>query len=493
MSFTSVAFLIIFFPICILVYYFMNEKYRNVFACIMSIVFYSWCGIKFLILMLVSSTLMYVVGRLIEKSDSTIKKRILLILAITYNIVILFFYKYLFNIFPSALDIWQGITSQEISFISLPLGISFYTFSLMSYVIDIYWEKCKANHSLVNVYLYVLFFPKVVQGPIMRYSDFESQLNSKTVNIDGLNIGLERFIKGMVKKLLIADKIQLLVNYSFNNITDANVDAIPAWIGIISYLLQLYYDFSGYSDMAIGLGNMMGFKLPENFDHPYMASSVAEYWRRWHISLGEWFRDYMYMPCSRWIISRKLIGKLKKNKMLVCDLFALAITWLFTGIWHGCGEKFVIYGLWWFAFIAFERIRDNFRKNYRKKKKLPLKKDSWWQVILNHLETAVAVVFGQVIFRSSSMSEVLLYWQKMLSFDFSDSVLIFKEVNNYTIFIFIVAIIFCFPVLNVIKDKFISKNTALTIIYRITLVIFAVIAFSSAVSSGYTAFLYEIY
>lgn len=494
MSFTSAVFLIIFFPVCILFSYLMKKEYRNIFLCICSMLFYFWCGLKFLILILVSATFAYLFGILIEKASNLTVKRLILVTALLYNIGVLFLYKYLFDLFPDFLSIWASFTHRDAAMIQspvLPLGISFYTFSILSYILDVYWEKCSAQRNILNVYLYILFFPKVVQGPIMRYSDFETQLHDKEVNIEKLNLGFERFIKGMFKKVMIADQLQPLVTYSFNNIR--YVGTIPAWIGIFAYLFQLYYDFSGYSDMAIGLGYMVGFKLPENFNHPYMSKSASEFWRRWHSSLGEWFRDYVYMPCFRTIMEIGWIDKIKKKKMLFCDLMALLFTWILTGIWHGSGKKFLVWGLWWFTFIAFERLRDEHRKKVRKAKKLPLKKNTWWQNILDYFVTFIAVLLGQVVFRAESLIDALVYWKRLLVWNTTDGVTFLHQFDNYMVFALTIGLIFCFPVYDVLKEKLFFKNIFTKVVYRVLLLGVAFIAFSYAVSAGYSAFLYEVF
>lgn len=495
MSFTSAVFLIIFFPVCILFSYLMKKEYRNVFLCVCSMFFYFWCGLKFLILILVSATFAYLFGILLERAKNITYKRIVLTTALLYNIGVLFFYKYLFDLFPDFLSIWASFTHRDAAMIQspvLPLGISFYTFSILSYILDVYWEKCRAQRNILNVYLYILFFPKVVQGPIMRYSDFEKQLyNGGGGNIEDLNLGFERFIKGMFKKVMIADQLQPLVTYSFNNIR--YVGTIPAWIGIFAYLFQLYYDFSGYSDMAIGLGYMVGFKLPENFNHPYMSKSASEFWRRWHSSLGEWFRDYVYMPCFRTIMEIGWIDKIKKKKMLFCDLMALLFTWILTGIWHGSGKKFLVWGLWWFTFIAFERLRDEHRKKVRKAKKLPLKKNTWWQNILDYFVTFIAVLLGQVVFRAESLIDALVYWKRLLVWNTTDGVTFLHQFDNYMVFALTIGLIFCFPIYDVLKEKLFFKNIFTKVVYRVLLLGVAFIAFSYAVSAGYSAFLYEVF
>lgn len=379
---------------------------------------------------------------------------------------------------------------------ALPLGISFYTFSLISYLLDVYWGICKVQRNYLNIWLYVTFFPKVIQGPVMRYADFEKQLHDRTVDLTGMNEGLERFIKGMFKKVMIADQLQGLVAYSFSNIGD--VGTIPAWIGIICYMLQLYYDFSGYSDMAVGLARMVGFTIPENFDHPYISSSVAEYWRRWHISLGAWFRDYVYTPVIRSLLGKKWTQKVKKP-FLMCDALALVVTWILTGIWHGSGLQFLIFGLWFCLFIVLERLRDDRRKALKKQGKLKTLKRTGWQKAADHIGTMLAVVVGMVFFRADSAGTALQYIRRMLIWNTTDGILMLHQFNNYLVVFLIVALVFVFPVYGKIKEKVRSLVTgtkwapAVFVAYRVGLIAAFLLSFSFMVSSGHTSFLYEVF
>lgn len=493
MIFTSAVFLIMFLPVCIIANYFMAERYRNTFLCIMSFLFYFWCGLGFLILLFISATLVYVFGHMIDRAEGR-KRKAWLIIGIVFHLGVLFYYKYASDALGTGLQWLTAMTGQDFPIsahsLALPLGISFYTFSALSYLLDIYWEKCHAQSDIMNVYLYMLFFPKVVQGPIMRYLDFKDQLKGRRVDLDGLNAGFERFIKGMVKKVMIADRLQPLVAYSFEHI--GKVGTIPAWIGAMAYLFQLYYDFSGYSDMAIGLGYMVGFRLPKNFDHPYMAAGASEYWRRWHITLGQWFKDYVYMPCFRSILGRKWIRKFRQP-MIVCDITALLVVWCLTGIWHGSGLKFLLWGLWWFVFIAFERLRDARRKKTRKLKNLPLKKNTMLQNIGDRIVSIIAFVFGQVLFRADSIQIALAYFKRMIVWDHRDGILFLHQFNNYTVFILAAGLLFCFPVYDKVKRLLFEKNRVLQSLYRLGLLAAFFVAFTYLISAGYSSFLYEVF
>lgn len=493
MSFTSEVFLIVFFPLLVIINYGIKERWRNGFLCGASIIFYGWCGLKFLLLILVSASLAYLFGLSVERARTLAAKRRILLLSIGCHLFVLFFYKYLFALFPGALDVWQrfrGTAAQEIETLVLPLGISFYTFSIISYLLDIYWEKCRAQKNLLNVWLYVLFFPKVIQGPIMEYSAFEAQLSGRELNLDTLNQGAVRLIKGMFKKVMIADQLSVLVQYAFNDVS--HMGTITAWGGIMAYLLQLYYDFSGYSDMAVGLGLMAGFVLPENFDHPYLAKSVGEYWRRWHISLGQWFRDYVYMPVSRFLVEREWIGRFP-HPMLVCDVLSLLAVWTLTGIWHGSGFKYFAWGIWYFLFIAAERIRDFHRKQRRKKRGIKGKKLSLPQRLGDRLLFLAALVFGQVIFRAKTFSDACVYVKRLLFWTPGDSWYIFYELNNYRVFALVLGLVFIFPVYGLLEAKVQKGGAAAQLTYRICLLLAAFVVFCYAVGSGYSAFLYEVF
>lgn len=500
MAFTSVVFLVLFFPACVLINYFLAEKYRNVFLCAASLVFYFWCGIQFLVLIIASSCFAYALGLLITRAKRAGIKKLLLIFGIAVNVGALCYYKYLFNILAALTPWLASMAGHEVTIMSqspaLPLGISFYTFSLLSYLLDVYWGICEAQKNYLNIWLYVAFFPKVVQGPIMRYADFEGQLHDRTVDLTGLNEGLERFIKGMFKKVMIADQLSGLVAYSFSNI--GGVGTVPAWISVICYMLQLYYDFSGYSDMAVGLARMMGFTIPENFDHPYMSSSVAEYWRRWHISLGAWFRDYVYTPVIRSLTQKKWAKKLKKP-FLVCDALALVVTWTLTGIWHGSGLQFLIYGLWFGMFIILERLRDDHRKTLKKQGRLKTLKRTGWRKALDHVVTMLAVTIGMVFFRADSLTTALRYLKRMFVWSAVDDVLMLSECRNYLVVFLVVALVFVFPVYGKVKAKMrhlfagTKWEPVARLGYRIGLFAAFLLSFVFAVSNGYESFLYEVF
>lgn len=489
MSFISPIFLIFFLPISLLIYLNIKDEYKNILLLFLSLIFYFWCGLNFLILILISSTVVYLTAYLISKTENTALKRFIVILSILYSLLVLIYYKYLVSIIGNTdIPFLKIISINYNNELILPLGISFYTFSIISYILDIYWGKCNFQKNIINSYLYILFFPKITQGPIMRYSDFEEQINNRSISSENIIKGCERFMIGMVKKIIIADPLIPLVNYSF--MSQPEVGTITSFIGIFAFLIQLYFDFSGYSDMAIGIGNMFGIKLPENFNYPYTSKSVTEYWRKWHITLGHWFRDYVYMPIFRYFSTSDI--SITKNNIIVCDIIALLVVWILNGIWHGNGLKFLIYGLWWFVFIVYERIRDKFRSKIRKKKGLPLKKNSLFENIIDYFEVFVAIIFGQVIFNAQSLDFVKLYFNNLINLNFKDGIKVLMFFDNTVIFSFVFGLIFCFPVYKYIKE-YVNRSIFRKIVYSIILILLFFIAFCYSITDGYNAFLYEIY
>lgn len=498
MSFSTALFLFLFMPICLAGYWLADKKYKNIFLCAISILFYAWSGFAFLLLILFSTGIAYILGLRISKSTET-KRKVYLVVGIIYNIGVLFYFKYfewLANVLIGWIQNFNPSFNLDIKAVSLPLGISFYTFSILSYLLDIYWEKSKAQSKVSNLLLYVLLFPKVMTGPIMRYADFEHQLYDRPYDMSFISGGLERFIKGLVKKVLIADRVAPIVSYAFTDVSQINT--LTAWLGIVGYLIQLYYDFSGYSDMAIGLGNMLGFRLPENFDHPYMSKSVSEYWRRWHITLGEWLKDYVYMPVFRHYMLKK--SPVKKISMHKIDIIALFATWLIAGIWHGAGINFIMYGLWYFMFISIERLLELRKKKLIKSNKIKKRDDSLWVVTIKRLTTIFAIIIGQIMFRSSSLHDLSLYIKSLFSMNFSGYEATLLRLNNSLIFAMVIGIIFCFPIYNLTKMK-IKKIledkpiAALTInsLYKICLLLAYFIVLLYISGSDHTPFLYEVF
>lgn len=341
MVFTNSFFLFAFLPVVLFGYYMLQKKVflQNLFLAVASLLFYGWAAPKLMLLIMGSIIINYSTALGVDKVQSRKGRLICIFGGIFCNIGILFYFKYA----GWFCEILQKIFKNEIGVveIALPLGISFYTFQAMSYIIDVYRKKVRAQKNFLIVALYILMFPQLVAGPIVRYAEIEQQICEVRNFIAGeFSVGVERFIKGFSKKILLADTLAVIADKAFSLNAQGELERTMAWLGAIAYALQIYYDFSGYSDMAIGLGKMLGFNYPENFDYPYFSTSITDFWHRWHMSLGLWFREYVYIPLGG---SRK--GRLR-------TIINLIITWLATGLWHGANLSFVAWGgvLWTFAY-----------------------------------------------------------------------------------------------------------------------------------------------
>lgn len=384
MVFSSSIFIFGFLPVTLLGYYLMkwNRGIQNVWLVAVSVFFYAWGEPRIVFLMLLSILMNYVFGLLADRFRQRKKAAYACIVGmLVYNLGVLFVFKYLMF----AMDI-IGI---EAGFaIALPIGISFYTFQAISYVIDIYRGHGKVQKNPLNVALYITFFPQLIAGPIVRYETVARQIRHRRESLDRFSQGVQRFIIGLGKKLLLANAFAPIADYAFGSIHE--LSAASAWIGALCYSLQIYFDFSGYSDMAIGLGKMFGFEFLENFNYPYIAGSVTEFWRRWHISLGTWFKDYVYIPLGG--------SRVKHKARLIFNLF---VVWSLTGIWHGANWTFICWGIWYFAWLVLEKTTG-----------IPWKKPGAVR-LLWRAATLLAILFGWVLFRADSLGDALLYVKTM--------------------------------------------------------------------------------
>ena len=388
MVFSSLVFLCIFLPGVLFLYALCPGRIRNLLLMLVSFLFYAWGEPKYITIMLFSTFFDYANGRLIEYFDARNnlkgKKRIL-ILSIVGNLAVLFVFKYTDFIIRS----WNQLTSSHIGLleVALPIGISFYTFQTMSYTIDVYRGQVKAQRDLVSFGMYVSMFPQLIAGPIVRYQYIEKQIQNRTVGARAWVSGMQRFLIGLGKKVIFANQIGLL----WQEISSGNLQELSmggAWLGAIAYTFEIYFDFSGYSDMAIGLGQMFGFRYPENFQYPYEAKSVTEFWRRWHITLGQWFREYVYIPLG---------GNRKGMPRQLANLF---VVWFLTGIWHGASWNFALWGIYFFILLALE-------------KRFLLKEMEHWWVFFQHLYGKFFIVLGWVIFAVEDFSNLGDYLKTM--------------------------------------------------------------------------------
>lgn len=393
MLFSSLTFLFYFIPIVLLLYFVLPRAARNYWLLLASLVFYAWGEPRFVIVMLASICINYVLARLIDSARNAGKPRLSvfwLVLSLAVNLGNLFVNKYL-NFFTYNLNHLFGIACR-VTALSLPIGISFFTFQEMSYVIDVYRGDVDVQKNPFYLGLYVSFFPQLIAGPIVRYSTIAQEIRTRQVTISDFATGCRRFIAGLAKKILLANSFSVVADKAFALGGGGELSVLFAWLGAISYSLQIFFDFSGYSDMAIGLGRMFGFHFLENFNYPYISKSISEFWRRWHISLGTWFRDYVYVPLGG--------SRVGSKERLVWNLF---VVWALTGVWHGANWTFVLWGLFYFALIAFEKLTG-----------WPDKLESRVCSILYQVFTMLCVIGGWVIFRAETVGAGMLYLSDML-------------------------------------------------------------------------------
>lgn len=388
-----------------IVYFFSSDKIRNVLIFITGLLFYAWGEPFYVCLMLFSTAIDYTAGRLMAKYDDDNKKRkICLIVSVCMNVGLLAIFKYSDFLIDSFNGVFGTSVTNPVVLVNkalnslypfglnekrveLPIGISFYTFQSMSYTIDLYLRNIKVQKSFLNFASYVSLFPQIVAGPIVRYEDVANELESRTVNIAKISAGIGLFVKGLAKKVLLANNIGMVWT-QVKAMDYSTISVATAWLGIIAFAFQIYFDFSGYSDMATGLGKMLGFEFPKNFDHPYISKSISEFWRRWHITLGSWFRSYVYIPLG---------GNRNGNFKTYRNLF---ITWALTGLWHGASWNFILWGLFFGVLIIIERL--GFGKILEK---LPS--------AVSMLYTFVMVLFGWVLFDTDTLADAGRYYAAM--------------------------------------------------------------------------------
>ena len=471
MLFSTILFLFRFLPIALGLYYLVPYKLKNFVLFVSSLIFYSWGEVRFFPVMMVLILINYCCGLAIQKFDSDPKKRkLFLILSIVGSLSMLVFFKYT-NFLITSLNSLLGTSFGLIeAAMVLPLGISFYTFQTMSYTIDVYRRDVPAEKNFITFGAYVVMFPQLIAGPIVKYRDVAEQLNvfHKRYTLAQIEEGITLFVFGLAKKVLIADTVShlwydIIGTYSGNTVTSAgvglaNVSTPLAWLGIIAYSLQLYFDFSGYSLMGIGMGKMLGFDFPMNFNMPYISRSITEFWRRWHMTLSSWFKEYVYIPLG---------GNRSGLKRQIFNMF---VVWTLTGIWHGADWNFVLWGFYYFVLLTIEKV---FLLNW-------LKKGRIWP----HIYTLLLVAVGWALFVGNEPGVGLnLLFQKL--FIPSDGVSCLYFLRNYWV-ILLVAIICCTPVPLRIYER-LKKHTVLKI-----LVVFALLLLSIAyiVASTNSPFLY---
>lgn len=468
MIFSSFLFLFLFLPAVLVINRFLPLKVSNVFLLFASLLFYFVGEGTLTILLIASICWNYLFGLLlkIEKKKLSINK-LLIGLGVTGNLSILIYYKYL-GFIISNIGFLSFIQESSYSSIVLPIGISFFTFQGISYIIDVYRKSERAEQNPIKVGLYIAFFPQLIAGPIIKYHEIATYLSSRSITINQSVNGSFRFIRGLAKKIILADNFSIIVDAIF----ETDISSLPtplAWLGIVAYSMQIYYDFSGYSDMAIGLGLIMGFKIPENFNYPYISKSIREFWRRWHISLSTWFRDYLYIP----------LGGNRRGAFWT--YVNLAIVFFITGLWHGASWNFIIWGMVHGVFLIIERIKPTFFNNTPN--------------ILKHIYTISIVTLAWVFFRTDSLDSAMAYFKRL--FVYSDTGDFYPAIylNNYTFFLMVAGVVMTMPVrkyviqkVSLLNNSVLSGNsTLITTIFYLTLFIYCILELSIAT---HTPFIY---
>jgi len=463
MLFSSLSFLCAFLPILFILYFSVkNIKIKNIILLLFSLLFYAWGEPKYILLMLITVLISYVYGIIIEKTKNVKHKKIIFVITVIAILLSLFIFKYL----DFSINIFNKIFSSNISNVNLilPIGISFYTFQVLSYVIDLYKGKIKLQKNYFKLLLYVSFFPQLIAGPIVRYETIEEEIDNRRTTIEDFVYGFKRFILGLSKKIIIANNVAIICDGIYSNYQNFGTNIL--WLAAIAYTLQIYFDFSGYSDMAIGLGRIFGFHFLENFNFPYISTSITDFWRRWHISLSSFFRDYIYIPLG---------GNKKGTKNQIRNIL---IVWALTGLWHGANYNYIIWGIYYGIILILEKFV--FKKIIEK---MP--------TIIKHIYTLLIVIIGWVIFRIENISDLLNILTSMFSFkNMSLKQYIATDVTNISIFQYLfIGIIFSMPIYKKIFKN--AKNSiVLTLIEDFCLGILFILNIMFLVSNQYNPFIY---
>ncbi|RLD46299.1 MAG: MBOAT family protein [Bacteroidetes bacterium] len=469
MLFSSTIFLFLFLPITIIAFYLVKGSFKNLVLLIASMVFYAWGGVSYTAILIISILFNYLFGYLISQKNQS---KLFLGIGVSFNLLILVVFKYTDFIVQNINKFSSSIKFDPINQpnIILPIGISFFTFQAISYLVDIYRKEVVYQKSMVNLALYISLFPQLIAGPIVRYHDIAKQLVKRTFSLSKIGEGVERFIIGLSKKVLLANSFALVADKVFAS-DYSNLSTPTAWLGIIAYSFQIYFDFSGYSDMAIGLGKMFGFDFLENFNFPYISKTIKEFWRRWHISLSTWFRDYLYIPLGG---SRVSVNRVYLNLLIVFTL---------TGFWHGASWSFLFWGLFHGFFLIIERLG------------LDKLLSKLW-IPFQHIYALFVVIIGWVFFRVEYIRDAFYYIGKLFYSDVSDKV--WQSYFDFEfIIVFVVAILGSsnfFPWLHSFLNKFAGKNSIINnvgvFIYVLLLLLLFVVSSVVLLTDSYNPFIY---
>ena len=458
MVFSRLNFLFLFFPAVLAVYFLVPFRAKNAVLLLASIFFYAWGEPVYVILMMLNILLNYVTGLQMEAASDRRKRKFQLAAGVAVNLLLLGFFKYS----GFLVGIIGNITGITIAWKEpgLPIGISFYTFQALSYVIDVYRRRVRVQHNLVDFAAYITMFPQLVAGPIVTYSQIETQLTSRKITLAGCGAGLERLILGLSKKVILANNLGAM-HTQIQAMTDRSV--LLAWLGAVAYTLQIYFDFSGYSDMAIGMGKILGFQFPENFDFPYLADSITSFWRKWHMTLSGWFRDYLYIPLGG------------NRRGAARHILNLMIVWFLTGLWHGAGWNFVLWGVYYGILLVLEKyILD------------PLLSKA--PGVIRHIYTLFLVNLGWVLFSNTQFGQMTAYLGDMFGAGtggFADSAFLYYLKSN--LILLILSIIACSPVLRKLLNR-ISRRSSIAA--AVICIVLFLVCTAFLVYGSYNPFLY---
>ena len=465
MLFSSLTFIFIFLPLSLGIYYLAKEKYRNYILLAVSLLFYSWGEPKYVVLMILSIIFNYYFAIFVDKYKKEKNKAMfILVLSLIFNISFLLLFKYLDFViinFNRVFDVNLPLLN-----LKLPIGISFYTFQILSYVVDVYRKEVKVQKNICLLGAYISFFPQLIAGPIVRYSTIEKQLKKRNIDLDKFTFGVRRFIIGLGKKIIIANNVAVIADAVFNSFNLNNYGFLIILFGTLAYTLQIYFDFSGYSDMAIGLGKMFGFDFLENFNYPYISKSITDFWRRWHISLSSWFRDYVYIPLGG--------NRVSKYKFIrnIC------IVWLLTGLWHGASWNFVAWGIYFAFILLMEKL-------------VVLKFLEKIPKFLRWLYSFILINIGWIIFRIEGISRLKCVLLNLFKFENSDIVGFLSdnyELLNKVPFV-VLGMIFSFPILNNLNNRF-KNNFIYVLIVDVGLVGILILSVFFLINDSYNPFIY---
>ncbi len=489
MVFSSAAFLFAFLPLTLAGYFFLPRRCRNVFLMLASLLFYAWGEPKFVLVMILSILMNYIFGLLVVKKENAGYQKRILAVMVAANLSLLFVFKYLNFTIENLNHLFHGAIPQ--THITLPIGISFFTFQAMSYVFDVAMGRGEVQKNPLNVALYVSLFPQLIAGPIVRYETVADEIQNRRETLSDFVRGIRRFSVGLAKKMILSNSIALLADQAFGYSDASRLSCAMAWLGALAYAFQIYFDFGGYSDMAIGLGLMFGFHFEENFRYPYISRTVSEFWQRWHISLSSWFRDYLFYPVSRKTVP---LGKKVKARWgktagrLTPSVIALAVVWLSTGIWHGASWGYILWGVYYGILLIAALIFQTTCKKWVKK--LRINTHAPWFAAFQILRTMTLVLLGYVLFRSSSMHRAMGYFGAMFGLTGNTAVdaAVWEALRNHASVLLLCAV-GSTPVVGYLQGR-LGRLGASEIVKNAACLVLLILSAAYIVSSSYNPFIY---